>query len=181
MFPWRDKKEPYKRQREHRCPSSRLLWNLLAVVVIAANLRPSSSSEMSGLEILDTAPSFLIVNGLHVLSWKPFSDTCLQVIRANPVASSLSVPPGLLISIDPPVRVWTARTLRWESYIHPLCRHPPHSCSSFPKYSWEPLTLRSVAGASYILACLLSDPHREKLWEVQEAVAQLWCEKWVKK
>lgn len=106
--------------------------------------------------VRETAPSFLIVNGLHALYWNPFSDTCLQVIRANPVASSLSVPPRLLISIDPPVRVWTAWTLRWESCIHPLCRHPPHSCSSLPKYSWAPLTLRSVAGASYILACLLS-------------------------
>lgn len=66
-FPGRDKKERYKRQWEHRCPLSMVRRKLLATVIIAVNPRPSSSSEMSRLEILETASSSLTGNWLHVL------------------------------------------------------------------------------------------------------------------
>lgn len=140
MFPWRAKKEPYKRWREHRCPSSRVLWTC------------SLHWLLHWLEILET-PSVLTVNGLHFLNWKPFSDTCPQIIRTNPVVFSLSVPSGLLTSINQTAWVWIAWT--------PSLRDPPDSY--FPEYPWECLTLHSVAGVSNILACLVSEPRHEKL------------------
>lgn len=69
VFPWSDKKKPYKRQREHRCPLSRVLRE--PAVVIAANLRPGSSSDMSGLKTF-------AVNKLGKFSTKsPFPITVL--------------------------------------------------------------------------------------------------------
>lgn len=139
MFPWRDKKERYKRQWEHRCPLSRVRWKLLATVIIAVNPRPSSSSEMSWLEILATASSSLTGNWLHVLGWKPFTNNCLQMIRPNAVLSLGAI------------RVFKQR---WSTCMgvssmnaalsDPLHRHPLDARSFFSKHPPVPLTWHSL-------------------------------------
>lgn len=153
MFPWRDKKERYKRQWEHRCLLSMVRRKLLATVIIAVNPRPSSSSEMSRLEILDTASSSLTGNWLHVLFWQPFSNNCIQMSRPNA---------GLSFGA---IRVFKQR---WSTCMgvnsinaalrNPLHRHAVDACSFFSKYPQDPLTWHSLTGPSSTLSWLVSDP-----------------------
>lgn len=158
MFPWRDKKERHRKQWEHRCLSLRVRRKPLAAVIITANPRPSASSEMSRLEVLETASSSLIGNWLHVLYWKPFPNNCLQMTRPNALLSFGTIrvfkqhwSPCMGVNSMSELLTFSLETsTRFSRSIFPKC---PQDC-------------HPIAGPSSILACLVSDARYEKLWEV---------------
>lgn len=145
-------------QGEHRWLSSRVHRKPLAAVIITANPRPSASSEMSRLEVLETASSSLTSNWLHVLYWKPFPNNSLQMTRPNTLFSFGAIR-VFKQHWSPCMSVNSLRELLTFS----LKTSTRFSCSIFPKY---PQDCHPIAGPFSILACLFSDARYEKLWKV---------------